>query len=302
MNATVTPTSAMLQLPAGDGPAAAALRWLCDPRPDIDTSVPASVPLGTVLEATIDAKLVCLLADRLLGSHPDVALSRPMRSVLGQILRANTLHNRLHHGEAVRIVRALSGRGVPVAVLNGLAYDSALYLPGGLRQFTDIDLLVGADDLDTALETLVELGFTEPGRGSHTRRRSTGDPLTPTVSVDITTGLGHTADPAALRAALARADAEGGVGAGEALPVLTRGDALPHTLARLAARPRWASLADAARLALSGPDPYSGAGVPLPGAARAGWAMLRTHLPEVFTSSSTGASPSGGPGREEGQR
>ncbi|MFF8916913.1 nucleotidyltransferase family protein [Streptomyces sp. NPDC015032] len=296
MNAPTTPTPATLPLPEGAGPAAAALRWLCDPRPDTSPPASASIPLGAVLEAAIDAKLVCLLADRLLGGPADAGLSRPMRSVLGQIVRANTLHNRLHRGEAVRIVRALAGRAMPVAVLNGLAYDAVLYPPGGLRQFTDIDLLVDAADRDAALDVLAELGFTEPGRGAHTRRRSTGDALTPTVSVDITTGLGHTADPADIRAALARTEAEGD--GGEALPVLARADALAHALARLAARPRWSGLADAARLALPAPDQSPGAGAPLPETARSGWAVLRAHLPEVFTSTST----AGGANRGEETR
>ncbi|OEJ22139.1 hypothetical protein AR457_40385 [Streptomyces agglomeratus] len=299
MNAPAT-----LPLPAGAGPDEAALRWLCDPCPDTNPSAPASVPLGAVLEAAIDAKLVCLLAHRLLSGPADAELSRPMRSVLGQIVRANTLHNRLHRGEAVRIVRALTGRGVPVAVLNGLAYDTVLYPPGGLRQFTDIDLLIGADGLDVTLDGLAELGFTEPGRGAHTRRRSTGDPLTPIVSVDITTSLAHTADPADIRAALARTDSEGGVDAREELPVLARADALTHALARLAARPRWSGLADAARLALAAPNLSPGARMPLPEAARSGWAVLRTHLPEVFThtSNGTGTSTGGVPGRGEETR
>lgn len=291
MNALATSSPAMLPLPAGDGPAAAALRWLCDPRPGIRPSTPASVPLGAVLEAAIDAKLVCLLAHRLLGGPADAGLSRPMRSVLGQIVRANALHNRLHRGEAVRIVRALTGWGVSVAVLNGLAYDSVLYPPGGLRQFTDIDLLVGAADQDMSLDVLAELGFTEAGRGAHTRRRSTGDALTPVISVDITSGLGHTTDPADVREALARTEAESGIDGGTALPVLAQADALLHALARLTARPRWSGLADAARLALTAPDLSPGAGAPLPESARAGWALLRTHLPETFTSTSTGGGP-----------
>ncbi|MGW2105061.1 nucleotidyltransferase family protein [Streptomyces sp. NPDC001948] len=294
MNAPAPQSPAAQQVRPGDAsPAATALRWLCDPRPDVVPSALDLAPLGAVLEAAIDAKMVCLLANRLLNGRPDAGLPRPMRSVLGQIVRANALHNRLHRGEAVRIVRALAVRAVPVAVLNGLAYDTALYPPGGLRQFTDIDLLVSTTDRDTALEVLAELCFTEPGRGAHTRRRSTEDPLTPTVSVDIATGLGHTASPADVQAALARTEAEDGVDAGEALPVLAQVDALAHTLARLAARPRWSGLADAARLALAAPDLSPGAGAPLPKTARAGWAVLRTHLPEVFTSTSTG----GGPGR-----
>ncbi|MFC5204295.1 hypothetical protein [Streptomyces kaempferi] len=74
------------------------------------------------------------------------------------------------------------------------------------------------------------------------------------MSVDITTSLGHTADPADIRAALARTETVGGVDGGEALPVLSRADALLHALARLAPRPRWSGLADAARLALAAPD------------------------------------------------
>ncbi|MGW2652117.1 nucleotidyltransferase family protein [Streptomyces sp. NPDC001478] len=294
MSAPAMPTAATPPLPAVDGPAAAVLRWLCDPRPGTSPSAPASLPLGAVLEAAIDAKLVCLLAHRLLGGPPDAGLSRPMRSSLGQIVRANTMHNRLHRGEAVRIVRALTGRDVPVAVLNGLAYDTALYPPGGLRQFTDIDLLVDAADRDAALDLLAELGFTQPGRGAHTRRRTTGDALTPTVSIDITTGLGHTADPADVRAALARTQAEGG---GEALPVLARADALAHALARLAARPRWSGLADAARLALAAPDSAREAVAAVPEPLRAGWAVLHSHLPDLVTGPPPVAGS--GPGREE---
>ncbi|WP_073227170.1 nucleotidyltransferase family protein [Streptomyces sp. NBRC 110465] len=295
MNAPAMPTAETLPLPVGDGPAAAVLRWLCDPRPDIRPSALASLPLGAVLEAAIDAKLVCLLAHRLLGGPADASLSRPMRSVLGQIGRANTLHNRLHRGEAVRIVRALTGRDVPVAVLNGLAYDTALYPPGGLRQFTDIDLLVDAADRDAALDVLAELGFTQPGRGAHTRRRTTGDALTPTVSIDITTGLGHTADPADVRAALARTQAEGD--GGEALPVLARADALAHALARLAARPRWSGLADAARLALAAPGSSREAVAAVSEPLRAGWAVLHSHLPDLVPGPPPVAG--GGPGRGE---
>ncbi|MEU8350565.1 nucleotidyltransferase family protein [Streptomyces sp. NPDC048845] len=297
MNAPAMPTAATLPLSAGDGPAAAVLRRLCDPRPEIRPSASASVPLGAVLEAAIDAKLVCLLAHRLLGGPPDASLSRPMRSVLGQIVRANTLHNRLHRGEAVRIVRTLTGRGVPAAVLNGLAYDTALYPPGGLRQFTDIDLLVGAADQDTALDVLAELGFTEQGRSPHTRRRTTGDALMPTVSADITTHLGHTADPAEVRAALARTETAHGPDADGKLPVLARADALRHTLARLATRPRWSTLADAARLALAAPDSSREAVAAVPEPLRAGWAELHSHLPDLVP----GPPPvtTGGPGREE---
>ncbi|MFI6287635.1 nucleotidyltransferase family protein [Streptomyces sp. NPDC051018] len=299
MNATTMPIPAAPPgLPGAAGLGAAVLRWLCDPRPVAAPAELDSAALGAALQAAIDAKLVCLLADHLLHNRADADLSRAMCSVLGQIVRANALHNRLHYGEAVRIVEVLARRDVPVAVLNGLAYTN-LYPPGRLRQFTDIDLLVGAADLDTALDVLAELGFTDQGRGAHTRRRATGDALTPTVSVDITTSLGHTADPAGVRAALARTETSDGPDAGEQLPVLARADALWHTLARLAARSRWSGLADAARLALADPALSREVGAEVPELVRAGWAVLHTHLPDLIPGPPVAGD---GPGRGEPAR
>ncbi|MFF1712252.1 nucleotidyltransferase family protein [Streptomyces sp. NPDC058268] len=267
--------------PAGSVPVV--LRWLCDPRsePFAPTAHDLS-PLGGILEWAIDAKLVCVLADRLLHGRHDVELTRAMRSFLAQLLRSNARRTHLHRGEAIRVVQALNRQGVSAAVLNGLAYDTELYPPGGLRQFTDIDLLVVPDDQETALGVLAELGFSEQGRGAHTRRRLTGDTLTRSISVDISTSLGHTADPADIRQALVgghsveRSEAEG------ELPVLARADALWHALARLAARPRWTSVADASRLVLTSPDRVSAAAeVSMPDRAHAGWAVLRTYLPDL---------------------
>ncbi|MFF8992478.1 nucleotidyltransferase family protein [Streptomyces sp. NPDC014983] len=299
MNAPTMPGSpaAPPRLPGAGGPGAAVLRWLCDPRPAAAPAELDPAALGAVLQAAIDAKLVCLLAGRLLHDRAGAGLSRAMRSFFGQIVRATTLHHRLHHTEAVRIVQMLAHRDVSIAVLNGLAYDTGLYPPGGLRQFTDIDLLVGGADLGTALEVLAELGFREQGRGPHTRRRVTGDALTPAVSVDITAHLGHTSDPAEVRAALARTETAEGPNAGGKLPVLARADALRHTLARLAARPRWSTLADAARLALAAPQPSDEVVAAVPEPVRAGWAVLHSHLPDLFP----GPPPVAGGGRAEGE-
>lgn len=299
MNAPTMPGSpaAPPRLPGADGPGAAVLRWLCDPRPATAPAELDPAALGAVLQAAIDAKLVCLLADRLLHDRVEDGLSRAMRSFLGQIVRATTLHHRLHHTEAVRIVQALARRDVSVAVLNGLAYDTGLYSPGGLRQFTDIDLLVGAADQNTALDVLAELGFRKQGRGPYTRRRATGDALTPTVSVDITTRLGHTADPTEVRAALAQTETAHGPNTGGKLPALARADALRHTLARLATRPRWSTLADAARLALAAPQASDKAVAAVPEPLRAGWEVLHSHLPDLFPGPPPVAG--GGPGRGE---
>lgn len=269
-------TAGQPTLPEPTGPAREVVRWLCDPRPHTSAPPPeAFSPLGAVLEGAINAKLVCVLANRLLHGRHEVELTRAMCSFLIRLLRANAQHTRLHRGEAVRIVQELARQGVPVAVLNGLAYDTGLYPPGGLRQFTDIDLLVAPADQDTALDVLAELGFFEQGRRTHTRRRPTGDALTLAVSVDISTSLSHTADPVEVGAALARAHTAEAPEATEQLPVLARADALRHTLARLVTRPRWTGVADAARLALTAGE------ASLPEQAYTGWAVLRSCLPDL---------------------
>lgn len=289
-------------LPEPPEAVSAVLRWLCDPRPETAcTPVEGLTPLSGVLEGAIEAKLICLLADRLLYRCFDVEISRAMHSFLAQLLRTNARHADIHRGEAVRIVEALSDQGVPAAVLNGLAYDPELYRPGGIRQFTDIDLLVEPADRDTALGMLMDLGFSEHGRRAHTRRRPTGDTMTRFISVDITTSLCHTADPADIRRALADAHHATSAAAGEELPVLIRADALRHALARLVARPRWVGLADAARLTLAcqGTPAAAEAGMPEP--ARTGWRMLRTYLPDLPLSPP--ATPESGPaGRQESPR
>lgn len=278
MSALDAPRAAAGQptLPEPAGPARQVLRWLCDPRPY--ASAPPTEdfsPLGPVLEGAIDAKLVCVLADRLLHGRHGVELTRAMRSFLIRLLRANARHTRFHRGEAVRIVQELTRQGIPVAVLNGLAYDTDLYPPGGLRQFTDIDLLVAPANREAVLRVLAELGFWERGRRAHTRRRPTEDTLVPVVSVDIATSLGHTAEAADVQAALARAHTADTPETQEQLPVLTRTDALRHALARLADRPRWTGVADAARLALTTGH------ISLPEQACTGWTMLRVCLPDL---------------------
>lgn len=283
-------------LPEPAGPVRGILRWLCDPRPE--ASVPPAEdfsPLGAVLEGAIDAKLVCVLADRLLHGRHKVELTRAVCSFLIRFLRANAQHTRLHRGETVRVVQELTRQGVPVAVLNGLAYDTELYPSGGLRQFTDIDLLVAPADRETSLAVLAELGFSKRGRGAHTRRRPTGDALTPAISVDIATSLDHAADPADVRTALARAHTTDAPETEEQLPVLARADALRHALARLAARPRWTGVADAARLALTAGE------ASLPEQAYTGWAVLRSCLPDLpLRPPATRAY--GSPGKAEGSR
>ncbi|GAA4256606.1 nucleotidyltransferase family protein [Dactylosporangium darangshiense] len=259
------------------------LRTLCDPR---QHSLPQphrddATSFGALLEAAITAKLVGLLADRLLNETGTTRMSPPMREFLTSTLRGTQHRTREHRRHASQATSALAEHGIPVAVLNGLAYDAALYGSRGTRQLTDIDLLVPADTVNDAITVLTKLGYTRLERPGASCRLPTADAVAPTITVDLTTTLGHTTDPAAVRQALDQPVIDGH-DMSSPLPVLSQHDALLHTLARTAARPRWRGLADALHLALAGAVvSRSGPRSTIPAAADAGWNLLRTHWPDL---------------------
>jgi hypothetical protein len=226
------------------------------------------------------AKLTCLLADRLTRQ---AGLPRPMRHFLGTQLRVSRHRWRLHHRETARAIAALDARGVPAAAINGIATASLLYDGLGTREFTDADILVPDGTVSTAAQTLAGLGYTPAGPGNAALRRDVGDPIIRVITMDLTSRLAHTGDPAATAAALTRrVPVPPRAQAPEPLPVLARDDGFAHTLARIAARPRWPGLADALRYALADRTGPSAARVqPLAPAAAAGWELVRHCWPDL---------------------
>lgn len=262
------------------------LRCLCDPRlatvlpvPDTDGDHP--LPIGALWEITVAAKLVGLLADRLLTGHSD-ELTGPMREFLTSTLRAARHRTRVHRHHAAAAAAALQGRGIPVAVLNGLAYDAALYDSRGTRHLTDIDLLVPSHTTSAANQVLLGLGYTRLERPGICYRLRTADLLAPTISIDVTSQLGHTSDPDTIHNALHRTTTDPHE-PGQPLPVLTAADALQHTFGRVAARPRWRGLSDALRLVLATPEQSACQYEELLAPARAGWHLLHKHWPDLPT-------------------
>ena len=240
------------------------------------------MPFGVLIEQAIAARLTCLLADWLTRDGHAARLPRTMRDFLQTQLRAGRHRWRLHHRETARVVAALGEQGIPAAAVNGIASASLLYDGRGTRQYTDADILIPPGATGSATQILASLGYAPAGKGG-ALRRNLGDPVVPGLTVDLTTRLAH-ADGTATAAALdRRVPAPAWPDAPEPLPVLARSDAFAHTLARLAARPRWPGLADALRYALAdGPmTPLAASTPPVFPAVAAGWDLVLRCWPEL---------------------
>ena len=238
-------------------------------------------PLGEVLEYVINAKMTCLFADWL-GRHNHTRdLPRPMRQFLRGQLRLNAYRSRVHHQEAAQIIAALQDGGVPAAAINGIAHASLLYPGTGVRQSSDVDILVPTAAASTATGVLTRRGYYSTGRGPTALHRDFDDPLVPGLTLDLTTRLAHTSDDSAIQAILARRVPAPDPSEGhEPLPILHRDDGLRHTLARVAAQRRWPALADALRYAVDGtgrPAPATA----LPELSQAGWDIVHSCWPQL---------------------
>lgn len=245
--------------------------------------------LGEVLEHTVRTKTFCLLAAHL-HENPIPELDRTVTRFLDSTLRTNRYKTYACRAAAIADTAALGAAGVPAAVLGGLSVEHALYASTGARQFSDIDLLIAPDDADRAQAVLCDQGY-RPGQGAETWTRQTGDPIVPLIVLDVATALPSSGTDDDVTELLARR-AEITVAPHDTpLPVLAPPDALNHTLARLAARPRWALAADAVRQSLATAPP-----APHHVDVLAGWAVLRSHWPLLP------AVPARLPAREEPDR
>lgn len=65
--------------------------------------------------------------------------------------------------ELDRALGALDGAGIPVVLLKGAALAGTVYPDPGLRPMIDLDLLVGRDDVQRALEVVQPLGYDVSG-------------------------------------------------------------------------------------------------------------------------------------------
>lgn len=238
-------------------------------------------PLGEALEYVINAKMTCLFADWLHRHGHTPGLPRPMQQFLRGHLRLNAYRSRKHHQEAAAIITALHEHDVPAAAINGIAHATLLYPGAGLRQSSDVDILIPASTAATATDLLTRRGYYSTGRSPTTLHRDFDDPIVPGLTLDLTTRLAHTGDATTIDHILERRAPAPSYGDHQApLPILRRDDGFRHTLARIASQRRWPALADALHYALddtSGPQPSAALNEP----SRAGWELIRSCWPQL---------------------
>src|SRR6185503_8502263 len=72
----------------------------------------------------------------------------------------NTHTNLLLTGELIKLLDSLDARGIPVIPLKGPTLAVRAYGDIGLRQFSDLDVLVRQSDVSRIQALLIENGFT----------------------------------------------------------------------------------------------------------------------------------------------
>ncbi|MEV4706730.1 nucleotidyltransferase family protein [Actinoplanes sp. NPDC049316] len=237
-------------------------------------------PLGEVLEYVINAKMTCLFADWLSRHDHTQGFPRPMQQFLRGQLRLNAYRSLKHHQEAAAIITALHDHDVPAAAINGIAHATLLYPGAGVRQSSDVDILIPASAASTAADLLTRRGYYSTGRSPTTLHRDFDDPIVPGLTLDLTTRLAHTGDDTTIQTILQRRAPAPGSGEHQApLPILHRDDGFRHTLARVASQRRWPAVADALHYALddTGPQPATALDEP----SRAGWDLVRSCWPQL---------------------
>lgn len=250
------------------------VRALCWGTSDSHETIARAVvaELGAVLEQSVRSKTLCLLA-ACLHDHPIPELDRAVTRFLDSTLRTNRYKTYACRVAALADTAALRTAGVSVVVLGGLSVEHSLYASTGARQFSDIDLLIAPGDADRAHAVLRAQGYL-PSRDNGAWTRQTGDPIVPLIVVDLATTLPRGGTDDDVPGLLARRAGIAVPPHDHPLPVLAPSDAVNHTLARLAARPRWAFAADAIRqVRTTAPSAPHHADV------LAGWSVLRSRWP-----------------------
>lgn len=108
-------------------------------------------------------KITPLLCRSLASTLPD-AVPQAVMEELRKRSRANALRSLRLTRQLIRVLRGLESDGVLAVPYRGPMLAEAVYGDLGLRQFTDLDVLVRRRDVSKAREVLVSLGYrtTEP--------------------------------------------------------------------------------------------------------------------------------------------
>jgi hypothetical protein len=144
--------------------AIALVRLIAQPGPDrleAVRSLSGTVDWDQLLDLLGEQRLVSTLGGPLLE-----AVDIDLPDQVAERIRATRARTRqrglLHHGLTTQLTAPMLAAGIPVVPLKGVALADEVYGDIGARQSSDIDLLVGIEDLDRAVKVAEEQGWREP--------------------------------------------------------------------------------------------------------------------------------------------
>jgi hypothetical protein len=103
-------------------------------------------------------RLMPLLYDRLRRE----AVDHPLMAMLNGVKKHTWYYNRLLFHRAGEAIRILEQSGIQVMALKGMALTIAYYRDASLRPMGDVDLLVGYEHADAAIQALCRNGWRSP--------------------------------------------------------------------------------------------------------------------------------------------
>lgn len=151
---------------AGQGPELELLRLVCSTRASRQragariAALAAQADEMTLAEVCVDQRMLLLAAARLEESAPAGMSKRLREAVVARHAAARP--KALAFGAALRHLTAeLEAEGIASVPLKGPLMAQDLYGDAALREYTDLDVLVGPDDLERAVAVAGRVGWTE---------------------------------------------------------------------------------------------------------------------------------------------
>lgn len=120
--------------------------------------VRGGIDWAALLTLALDHAVMPLLYRNLFILGPE-AVPAPFVDNLRALAMANTYRNLSLTAELLRVVSLLEDNGVPAVAYNGAVLAARAYGDTALRQFSDLDLLVGRQDLEKVKSILLSAGF-----------------------------------------------------------------------------------------------------------------------------------------------
>jgi hypothetical protein len=117
--------------------------------------------LDVVARELAERRLLALIGSRAVEAAPDL-VSSGFRQAVAEARAGARAHGLAVETTTTRLVGVLAEAGIRTLVLKGPLLATAAHGDLGLRETSDVDLLVPAGDLQRAVGALRKLGFTEP--------------------------------------------------------------------------------------------------------------------------------------------